>query len=166
MERITAAQAQRLTAPSPFGLLSSLKDDGSTNLMAISWWTFLSNHPPMLGVCLGKKGISGKLIEHEGEFALSIVSEELKEAAMGCGRCSGRDIDKAAAFGIELEPALVIRPKVVSESRAVFECRLTDIKELTDHIFYIGEIVSCSGDNNVKQLFAWDGYSRLDRADI
>lgn len=82
MEKITAAQAQRLTAPSPFALLSSLKEDGSTNLMAVSWWTFLSNRPPMIGVCLGKKGASGKLIQSTGEFALNIVGEELKEAAL------------------------------------------------------------------------------------
>ena len=125
MEKITAAQAQRLTAPSPFALLSSLKEDGSTNLMAVSWWTFLSNRPPMIGVCLGKKGASGKLIQSTGEFA----------------------------------------PKIVSGSRVVFECRLTDMKEVTDHIFYIAEITACSGDDSVKQLFAWDGYARLDTAD-
>ena len=160
-----AAQAQRLTAPSPFALLSSLKEDGSTNLMAVSWWTFLSNRPPMIGVCLGKKGASGKLIQSTGEFALNIVGEELKEAALRCGSCSGRDVNKAEMFSIPLEAASEIAPKIVSGSRVVFECRLTDMKEVTDHIFYIAEITACSGDDSVKQLFAWDGYARLDTAD-
>ena len=165
MEKITAAQAQRLTAPSPFALLSSLKEDGSTNLMAVSWWTFLYNRPPMIGVCLGKKGASGKLIQSTGEFALNIVGEELKEAALRCGSCSGRDVNKAEMFSIPLEAASEIAPKIVSGSRVVFECRLTDMKEVTDHIFYIAEITACSGDYSVKQLFAWDGYARLDTAD-
>ena len=39
----------------------------------------------MIGVCLGKKGASGKLIQSTGEFALNIVGEELKEAALRCG---------------------------------------------------------------------------------
>ena len=130
MEKITAAQAQRLTAPSPFALLSSLKEDGSTNLMAVSWWTFLSNRPPMIGVCLGKKGASGKLIQSTGEFALNIVGEELKEAALRCGSCSGRDVNKAEMFSIPLEAASEIAPKIVSGSRVVFECRLTDMKEM------------------------------------
>ena len=43
MEKLTHGQAQRLTAPCPFGLVSTVKEDGSTNLMAVSWWCFLSS---------------------------------------------------------------------------------------------------------------------------
>ena len=32
MIKITAGQAQRLTTPAPFGLVSTKKEDGSTNL--------------------------------------------------------------------------------------------------------------------------------------
>lgn len=162
MERITAAAAQRMTAPNMFALLSSLRDDGVTNLMAVSWWTFLSNHPPMVGVCLSKKGLSGSLIEKQGEFALSIVGENLREAAKKCGGCSGRTENKAEKFGIELEDAELIKAKIVSGSRVVLECRLADKLDAADHVFYSAEIVACRGDDSVRQLYAWDGYSRLD----
>ena len=158
---ITIGQAQRLTAPAPFALLSARKPDGSDNLMAVSWWTYLSNHPPMLGVCLSKKGLSGSLIEQNGVFTLSIVGEELRDAAHACGTCSGRDHDKAAEFGIPLEPAAAIPASFVSGSRAVFECRLASRTEAGDHMFYLADILSCHGDANIKQLFAWDGYARL-----
>ena len=69
MNDITLGQAQRLTAPAPFALLCVRKADGGDNLMAVSWWTYLSNHPPMLGVCLSKKGLSGSLIKQSGVFA-------------------------------------------------------------------------------------------------
>lgn len=161
MEIITASQAQRLAAPSPFALLSSMKPDGSTNLMAVSWWTFLSNHPPLIGACLSKKGASGQYITEHGEFALSLVGEKLEQAALNCGRCSGRDTDKAARFNIALQDAQLISPRVVSDSRVVFECKLIDTKEVSDHVMYIAEIVACTGDANVKQLYAWDGYARL-----
>ena len=78
---------------------------------------------------------------------------------------AGRDVNKAEMFSIPLEAASEIAPKIVSGSRVVFECRLTDMKEVTDHIFYIAEITACSGDDSVKHLFAWDGYARLDTAD-
>lgn len=162
MHDITVGQAQRLTAPSPFALLSALKEDGSTNLMAVSWWTYLSNHPATIGACLSKKGLSGSLIQANKEFALSIVGGELKEKALRCGSCSGRSVDKAAEFGIELEDCAVITPKCVSGSRVVFECRLVDIREVSDHVLYIAEVVACRGDEAVPQLFAYDGYSRLD----
>ena len=162
MENITAGQAQKLTAPAPFGLLSTTKDDGSTNLMAISWWTYLSNHPPMLGVCLSKKGLSGSLIIKNGEFGLSLPGAELREKALRCGTCSGRTVNKPAEFGIGLEGASVIGAKLVSGSRVAFECRLVNSFDVGDHVMYVGEIVSAHGDESVKQLYAFDGYGRLD----
>ena len=84
MKEITVGQAQRLTAPAPFGLLSTQTGEGKTNLMAVSWWTYLTNHPPKLGVCLSNKGYSGELIRQTGEFALNIVGEELRVAGIKC----------------------------------------------------------------------------------
>ena len=162
MNSIPIGQAQKLTAPAPFGLLSTKKPDGGTNLMAVSWWTYLSNHPPMLGVCLSKKGLSGSLIEENGEFGLSIVGEALKDAALRCGGVSGRKADKAAEFGIPLTAASAISTPVVEGSRVVFECRLKDRIEAGDHVFYLAEIAAVRGDADVRQLFAWDGYARLD----
>ncbi|MBQ9685922.1 MAG: flavin reductase family protein [Oscillospiraceae bacterium] len=162
MKDINIGQAQRLTAPCPFALLSAKRADGGTNLMAVSWWSYLSNHPPTLGVCLSKKGLSGGLIRESGEFGLSVVGEQLKDAALRCGTCSGRTVDKAAEFEIPLEDAAVIAPQVVSGSRVVFECRLTDTKEVADHVLYIAEIVAIRGGEEVRQLFAFDGYARLD----
>ena len=165
MTDIKIGQAQRLTAPNPFVLLSTLKDDGSTNLMAASWWTYLSNHPATLGVCLSKKGLSGSLIEKNKEFGLSVPGEELRESALRCGGCSGRTVNKAEEFSIPMEAAELIAPKLVSGSRVVFECKLTDTLEVGDHVLYVGEIVACRGDDSVRQLFAFDGYGRLDTAD-
>ena len=162
MTDLTIGQAQRLTAPCPFALLSTLRDDGGTNLMAVSWWSYLSNRPPVLGACLSKKGLSGELIRKSGEFALSIVDGSLKEAALRCGTCSGRKVDKAAEFGIALADAEKIAPQVVRDSRVVFECRLVDTKEVSDHVIYIAEIVAIRGDAEKKALFAFDGYGRLD----
>ena len=150
MTDITIGQAQRLTAPCPFALLSTLRPDGGTNLMAVSWWSYLSNRPPMLGACLSKKGLSGELIRQNGEFALSIVDASLKDAALRCGTCSGRTVDKAADFGIALTDAAAIAPQVVRDS---------------DHVLYIAEIVAIRGDAEKKALFAFDGYGRLDPAE-
>lgn len=162
MTDISVGKAQQLTSPNPFALLSTVKEDGSINLMAVSWWTYLSNRPPMLGVALSQKGLSGSLIETGKEFGLSIVGENLKEAALGCGSCSGKSVNKVNAFHIPLEDASMIAPKLAAGSRVAFECKLTDKLTVSDHIFYVAEIVACHGDPEISQLFAWDGYSRLD----
>lgn len=59
MKDLTIGQAQRMTAPAPFALLTSIDKEGKTNIMAVSWWTYLSNHPVKLGACLSNKGYSG-----------------------------------------------------------------------------------------------------------
>ena len=102
------------------------------------------------------------MIEKNGAFALSIVGEELKEAALRCGGCSGRTRNKAAEFGIPLQAASTLPLSVVEGSRVVFECRLQDRIEAGDHVFYLAEIAAMQGDASVRQLFAWDGYARLD----
>ena len=84
------------------------------------------------------------------------------EAALRCGTCSGRTADKAAEFGIALADAEKIAPQVVRDSRVVFECRLVDAREVSDHVLYIAEIVAIRGDAEKKALFAFDGYGRLD----
>ena len=162
MTDLTPAEAQRLVSPAPFALLTSLRDDGKTNVMAVSWWCPLSSRPPMLGVCLSQKGLSGSLIEKRGEFALNLVGAALKDSALRCGCCSGRSTDKAAAYGIPLEDGSQIGAQIVSGSRAVFECRLEGSAPAGDHTFYIARIVAAHGDAGVDQLFAFDGYKRLE----
>lgn len=162
MEKITIGQAERLTSPAPFGLLATVKEDGKANLMAISWWTYLSNHPATIGVCLSGKGLSHSLIEANGEFTLSIVGEDLKDKAIRCGACSGRTVDKPDEFGIELVPSETVSAPAVKSSRVVFECRLVDKIPAGDHIFYVAEVINALGNPDVKQLYAFDGYGRLD----
>ena len=147
MTDLTIGQAQRMTAPAPFALLTSADKEGKTNIMAVSWWTYLSNHPVKIGACLSNKGYSGGNIREGGEFAICVVDEQLKDSALQCGRCSGRST-----------------PKVVAASKVVFECKLSDMLEVGDHTFFAADVVAVYGDDSKKQLFAYDGYGRLGTA--
>ena len=162
MQSITISEAQRLTSPNPFAIVSSMDRDGQCDLMAISWWTYMTNNPPMLGICTSKKGYTGELLKNSGEMGLSVVGEELRQNGIMCGACSGRDTDKAKKFGIALTDADVIKPKLVANSRVAFECRLENTVDVGDHTLYICSIVAIHGDPSVKALYAMDGYRRLD----
>ena len=164
MTDLTIGQAQRMTAPAPFALLTSIDKEGKTNIMAVSWWTYLSNHPVKIGACLSNKGYSGGNIREGGEFALCIVDESIGAAALGCGKCSGRSTDKAAELGIALSGAKTIAPKVVEASKVVFECKLSDMTAVGDHTFFIADVAAIYGDESKKQLYAYDGYGRLGTA--
>lgn len=158
-QQITVGAAQKLTSPNPFALLTVRKPDGTPNAMAVSWWTYTSNHPASLAVCLSKKGYSGQCILNEGRFALNIVGEELSDAAFGCGTCSGRSMDKIAKFGIPLEEEDGL--SYVCGNRVTFFCRLTQSVALEDHVLYLAEIEKIYGDEDVRGLYAWNGYGAL-----
>ena len=162
MDSMTIGQAQKLTSPNPFALLSVRKGDGVTNVMAVSWWNYASNHPATVTVCLSSKGHSGQCIRESGAFGLNIVGENLKDAAMKAGSCSGRDMDKAAALGIPLTAQEGFSQEMVAGSRLWISCRLKDTLTVGDHVLYVGEVEAIMGDPSVKGLFAWEGYGRLD----
>lgn len=158
---VNIGMAQKLTSPNPFALVSTVRPDGGANLMALSWWTYASNRPPMVTVCLSKKGWSGELIQETGKFGLNIVDESLAEAAFSCGTCSGRKVDKPTVFGIEMQMGETLQVPVVKASKVSMECRLVSVTEASDHNLYLGEVVATYFDPECRQLYAWDGYAGL-----
>lgn len=158
-KEITIGQAQKLTSPNPFCIVSSRKEDGSTNVMALSWWTYVSNHPALVAIATSNKGMTGKNILEREYFAISLVGEELGEAAFKCGTCHGTDCDKAAEFGIPLTKAEDEPVAYVDGARLNIICRLKQAVDLEDHSLYIGEVLKIYGDEDVAAVYAMNGYS-------
>ena len=162
MQPIALRDAQKLSAPNPFALVVTADQEGKPNLMALSWWTYVANNPPIIAACLSNRGYSGELIAQSGEFSLCLPDETLKEAAFLCGTCSGREVDKAGKFGIELTPSAVIRPMLVKRSCAAMECRLESAVPAGDHTIYIARVEAAYAGESKKHLMAVDGYARLE----
>lgn len=161
MEDINIKIAQKLTSPNPFCLITTSMPDQGTNIMALSWWTYVSNNPATVAICLSKKGYSNELINLNREFSMCFVIEDLREAAMKCGQTSGRRTNKAEQFNIELQPAKIIKPQVVKHSRMVFECKVTNTVDCGDHDIFIANILNLYGNPDGKHLFSLEGYSCL-----
>lgn len=161
MQIVTISEAQKMSSPNPFGLISVKKENGDTNLMAVSWWTYTSNHPASIAVCLNNKGYSGSRIREERLFALSLVVEEMKNKALLCGACSGRDVDKAKEFGVSLAGDGDFSVEYVADSSVVFLCELTTCVAVGDHTMYFAEVRKVLANPGTQSLHAMDGYKRL-----
>ena len=161
MQAITIAQAQKLTSPNPFALITSIDAGGRPNVMALSWWTYVSNHPTTVAICLSQKGYTGSLIAETGEFGLNIVGHALQEAAFQFGCHSGRNMDKAMEYSIPLTPSTHIAPPLVKGSRVAMECRLIQTLPVQDHTLFIAEVVGIYGDAATPGLYAMNGYGKL-----
>lgn len=130
--------------------------------MALSWWTYLSTKPATIGISVSQRSYSNELIRQNREFGLCIVGPDLADAAFKCGTVSGRDVDKASAYQIELVEAESIGTKLVKQFRIAMECSAINFVEAQDHTFFVAEVVNIHTNPDVPQLFAFDGYRRLD----
>ena len=95
MKQITISEAQKSTSPNPISLICVNTPEGNTNLTAISWWTYLANHPPMVGFAISKKSYTGELLVQNGHSILSIPGSSIAKETFQCGCSSGRNTNKA-----------------------------------------------------------------------
>jgi len=161
IEKITISEAQKSTSPNQISLICTEKPDGTTNLAAISWWTYLANRPPMIGIAVSSKSYSGELIDKNRQVVLSIPGEAIAKEAFQCGCVSGKDTNKAEKFAIDLITLEETNIKIPAHSKLAFVCTLDKTVDAGDHIFYICNIQSIFCNNNEKQLYAWEGYAKL-----
>ena len=136
MEKIKLANASALTSPNPVVLVCTEKEDGSTNLATVSWWTYLSFHPEMVAYAMSKKSFSGERVRETKKVVLAVPGKEIAGAVMGCGSSSGRDTDKAAKFGVDLQALPGTEIQVPVHSRVAIECDLKEFHEIYCAIQY------------------------------
>lgn len=158
MKLITISEAQKKTSPNSISLVCTQTPDGTTNLAPISWWTYLANRPPMIGFAMSNKGYSGELLSKTCNAVLSIPGETIAEEVFQCGCVSGQEICKAKKFNVALTGSPVKYPV---HSKLAFACTLEDTVNVGDHIFYICKVDEIYYNEKERQIYSWDGYSRL-----
>ena len=161
MNKINLPQAAKLTSPNPVSLVCTQKPDGSTNLATVSWWTYLSFNPNMIGCAMAKTSYSGEMVRNNKKVILTIPGTEIAEAVMGCGSATGRDTDKVAQFGIELTEVEGSDIKIPVHSRVAIVCSMKEYHEVGDHYLYICDVEQVYGNEVEEALFAWNGYSQV-----
>lgn len=159
MEHILITEAQKKTSPNPITLVCVERPDNSTNLTAVSWWTYLTNHPPMIGFSVSQKSYCAELIPSSKGIMLCIPSKNIINETFNCGCFSGRDVNKSEKFGIELIGADTKFPK---HSKLAFKCKIEKSVEVGDHIFFVCKVDDILYNKDEIQIYSWDGYSHLD----
>jgi flavin reductase (DIM6/NTAB) family NADH-FMN oxidoreductase RutF len=144
MEKIRLEPA--LLPPMPMTLVGA-RAAGRPNFMAAAWVTRLNMTPPLIGVSINQRHLTGEGIRETGTFSICLPGPGLVEKADYCGLVSGRKVDKAALFDVfygELETAPMVR-----ECPLCLEVRLTQTVELPTANFFIGEIVAGWADGDI-----------------
>ena len=161
MENISLAKASGLTSPNPVTIVCTQKPDGSTNLATVSWWTYLSYNPNMIAYAMAKTSYSGEMVRSNKKVILTVPGAEIADAVMGCGSTTGRDTDKIAKFGIEMQEVPDSEIQIPLHSRLAIQCNLKEFIETGDHYLYICNVEQVYGNEKEEAVFAWNGYSQI-----
>ena len=161
MNKINLPQASGLTSPNPVTIVCTQKPDGSTNLATVSWWTYLSYNPNMIAYAMAKTSYSGEMVRNNKKVILTVPGADIADAVVGCGSTTGRDTDKIAKFGIEMQDVPDSDIKIPLHSRLAIKCSLKEFIETGDHYLYICNVEDVYGNEQEEAVFAWNGYSQI-----
>ena len=124
--------------PRPIGWISTLHADGRPNLAPFSYFTVICVNPPHLLFCPGRRGPEATPkdslvnVRQQGEFVVNIVSESLAQAMNLTSSEVGPEVDEFELAGLTLAPSVAVAPPRVAESLIHFECRVTQIVDVSD----------------------------------
>lgn len=142
-------KANRLINSGQVILVSSCYKDKS-NIITLAWNMPLSHKPPLLGISIAKAHLSAELIRKEEEFIVNVPQFDLLDKVIFCGTHSGRDVDKFKEARLTPQKAnRLVKTPLIAECIGYLECYLRDIKEVGDHILFIGEVIYASAEQGL-----------------
>jgi flavin reductase (DIM6/NTAB) family NADH-FMN oxidoreductase RutF len=122
----------------------------------------VSLEPPTMLVCLSRTGSTLSAIEANRVFcvnALAAGDEAVAEAFAGRA-----GLDRAQRFTVGRWRAELTGAPVLASALAVFDCRLTEVRDVATHRLVIGEVVAAFADPLAEALvYRGRHYHRLGR---
>ena len=123
-----------IVGPRPIGWIGSVSASGVPNLAPYSFFNAFNYTPPIIGFAsVATKKDSFNNIEATGEFTWNLVTRDLAEAMNeSCAPLAPQENEFERAK-LEQGPSRVINAPRVAASPVSFECKLTQIVQLTNH---------------------------------
>ncbi len=119
-----------IVGPRPIGWISSLSPDGLRNLAPYSFFNAFNYTPPIVGFCSNGYKHSVHNIAETREFTWNLVGRAQAEAMNATAATA--DVDEFELAELAGAPSLEVRPDRVAGAPVSFECRLTQLLQLSD----------------------------------
>ncbi|QOG06367.1 flavin reductase family protein [Aureimonas sp. OT7] len=130
--RLPYSPIKAIIAPRPIGWISTIGPDGIANLAPYSFFNIVSEKPPILLFSSEGRKDTVRNIEATGEFVFNLATRKLAEAMNVTSADWPFDADEFEKSGLgKLVSEAVAAPRVAG-SPAAMECKLLDIRRLTD----------------------------------
>ncbi len=138
LSELDDATAYRLllgaVVPRPIAWVSTLDDEGRTNLAPFSFFTVASRNPPVLAISIGTSQRAGapekdtlRNVRARRELVVNVVPESLISEMVVSSHGFEPGVSEFDAAGIELVPSTTVAPPGVARSPVRMECTLFDV---------------------------------------
>ena len=120
-----------IIGPRPIGWISSVSETGVRNLAPYSFFNAFNYRPPLIGFASTGWKDSVANIQTTGEFVWNLATHALKDAMNATSATVSSEVAEFALGGLTPAPSLKVAPARVMESPVNFECRLSQLIQLT-----------------------------------
>lgn len=134
--------------PEQIVLVTTRKPAGGANAMAVGWVAIASEEPCMFALGIDDGAYTYELIRKTKEFVIAFPNEKMAREVLFVGTRHGRNRDKIAECGLQLQASEKVKAPLIADAVANFECRLVDIYRPGDCPLIIGKVVAAS--ENIK----------------
>lgn len=157
--------------PRPIAFVTTRSAAGVVNLAPFSYFSGVSNRPPLVSLSIGLRKLDGALvkkdtlrnIEETGEFVINIAGEDLAPQVNQSSAEYPPEISELDATGLATIASDVVKPPRLAACMVAMECKLERVVMLgrptPSNGLVIGEVVRWHVDDSV-----WD--ARTGTADI
>ncbi|AFA40581.1 Conserved protein/domain typically associated with flavoprotein oxygenase, DIM6/NTAB family [Pyrobaculum oguniense TE7] len=131
----------RLLHPRPTVIIVSRCPDGRLNLMPASWNTPVSEEPPTVAVAVDKETYTYQCLKSHRYATLNVPPIEAADLIYKLGSVSGREVDKAAHFGVRLEPSEKVDVPRVAGALAAYEVEVYKEVEVGEVALFVFKVL-------------------------
>src|SRR5215213_6843878 len=139
---------QHVIAPRPVCFASTMDKEGNVNLSPFSFFNMFSSNPPIV-IFSPSRRVRDNTTKHSlqnvlevPEVVINIVTYDMVQQTSLASCEYPKGVDEFIKAGFTKEPATMVRPPMVKESKAKLECRVQEIKSLGNEAG-AGQLVLC-----------------------
>src|SRR6266542_2723556 len=130
---------QHAIAPRPICFASTIDKNGNVNLSPFSFFNLFSTNPPIV-IFSPSRRVRDNTTKHSlqnvlevPEVVINIVSYDMVQQASLSSCEFPKGVDEFLKSGFTKEPATIVKPPMVKESKAKMECKVLEVKSLGEH---------------------------------
>ncbi|MDB5208054.1 MAG: flavin reductase family protein [Flavisolibacter sp.] len=139
---------QHVVAPRPVCFASTIDKEGNVNLSPFSFFNMFSSNPPVV-IFSPARRVRDNTTKHTlqnvqevPEVVINIVTYDMVQQASLASCEYPKGTDEFIKAGFTKEPATIVKPPMVKESKAKLECKVLEIKSLGE-AGGAGQLVIC-----------------------